>query len=257
MFEAIQSLPIYAIYFIIVFLILVSFEIGFRISYHLHGKSDLVESKTLGQISAALLGMLAFVLAFTFSMAASQNNKRKEMVLVEANALGTAYLRADLVDEIHGKELKQLLSEYVNMRLEAIDKEKRARSLERSKEIHRLLWKEVRLAAQANPNTNTSLLVQSINEVIDVHEKRVKAALRDKIPNSIWFTLIAISIIAIYTIGIESGYSGHRRLIVIIPLALAFAALIALIAELNRPQQGIYKVAQDSMISLQKSMNLD
>jgi hypothetical protein len=216
-----------------------------------------VEPKSLGQISAALLGMLAFVLAFTFSMAASQYNNRKEMVLLEANALGTAYLRADLVDELYGKEIKRLLREYVNTRLEAVHKEKRVSSLKRSIEIHRLLWKEVRLAAIDSPNTNTSLVVKAINEVIDIHEMRVKAALRDKIPNSIQFTLIVILIMAMMTIGIEAGYSGYRRLLIIIPLVLAFAALTALIGELNRPQEGIIKVGQESMISLQKSMNID
>lgn len=256
MFEAIQSLPIYTVYLMIVFLILISFEIGFRVSRHLHLKKGHVEPKTLG-LTAALLGMLAFVLAFTFSMAASQYNKRKEMVVIEANALSTAYLRADLVDELHGKEIRRLLREYVNTRLEAIDKEKRVSSLARSVELHRLVWNEVKLVAKANPNTNTALLVAAINEVIDTHEKRVKAALHDKIPNSIWLALMTISVIAMLTIGIEAGYSNHRRLMVIVPLVLAFAALITLISELNSPQEGMVKVGQESMISLQKSMNTD
>ena len=179
------------------------------------------------------------------------------MVLEEANAVGTAYLRTELVDEHYGKQIRHLLREYVDTRLEAIKKEKRQSSLDRSVEIHRLLWKEVSLVAKESPNTNTSLLVQAINEVIDIHEKRIKAALHDKIPRSIWLTLMAISAIAMLTLGIEAGYSGHRRLVVIIPLVLAFAALIALIAEVDKPQEGLIVVGQDSMISLQKSMNKD
>ncbi len=121
--EYIQSLPIYVIFFIIFLFSLVSFELGFRISKSVHLKTDPIETKTLGQISTGLLGMLAFVLAFTFSMAASQYEKRKQMVLEEANAIGTAYLRADLVDEPYANELKQLLREYVNTRLDAVKKE--------------------------------------------------------------------------------------------------------------------------------------
>jgi hypothetical protein len=255
--EYILSLPIYLIFFIIALLSLVSFELGYRISKRVHFKKDSMETKTIGQISTGLLGMLAFVLAFTFSMAASQYEKRKQMVLEEANAIGTAYLRADLIDEPYTNELKQLLREYVNTRLDAIKKENIAKGMVNSIEIHRLLWTQVRTAAKAHPNTNTSLMVQSVNEVIDMHEKRITAGLRDKIPTSIWITLFAISAMAMLTIGIELGFGDSRKLIVIMPMMFAFAALTTLIVELNRPQEGILKVGQESMISLQKSIDND
>lgn len=257
MLDYIQSLPIALIYFIITALIFLPFEIGYRISKRLYAKTDLKETKALGQISAGLLGMLAFVLAFTFSMAASQYANRKQMVLQEANAIGTAYLRADLVAEPYAKELKYLLQEYVTTRLEAVKKENLVKGLLRSVEIHRLLWLQVKSAAKTNPNTNTSLMVQSINEVIDMHENRVTAGLHDKIPTSIWITLFAISAMAMLTIGMEFGLGESRRIIVIIPMMLAFAALTTLIVELNRPQEGMIKVGQESMISLQKSMDID
>ena len=255
--DYIESLPIYLIYFIITFLIFLSIEIGYRISKRLHSKTDPKETKALGQISTGLLGMLAFVLAFTFSMAASQYANRKQMVLQEANAIGTAYLRADLVDEPYANELKHLLQEYVTIRLEAVKKDKLAKGMLRSVEIHRFLWMQVKTAAKTNPNTNTALMVQSVNEVIDMHEKRVTAGLHDKIPTSVWFTLFAISVMAMLTIGIELGFGESRRIIVILPMMFAFAALTTLIVELNRPQEGTIVIGQQSMISLQKSMNKD
>jgi hypothetical protein len=257
MSEYIQSLPIFFIFFIVALLSLMSFEIGYRISKFVHMKTESMETKTIGQISTGLLGMLAFVLAFTFSMAASQHEKRKQVVLEEANAVGTAYLRAELIDEPYADELKQLLKEYVDTRLLAVEKEHTARGIVRSNEIHQLLWKQVRTAAKTQPNTNTSLMVQSVNEIIDMHEKRVTAGLRDKIPMSIWFVLFVISVMAMLTIGIELGISGSRKLIVIVPMMLAFGALTTLIVELNRPQDGLLKVGQESMISLQKSMEKD
>jgi hypothetical protein len=256
MFASLESLPIYVLYLILVLILLISFEIGFRISRYLHLKKGFVEPKTLG-LTPALLGLLAFVLAFTFSLAASQYKKRKEMVLVEANAISTAYLRADLVDELYGREIKQLLREYVDTRLISIDQEQRVASLKRSVELHRLLWQKVRLVSKANPSTNTALLIEAINEVIDTHEKRKTAGLHERIPDSIWLTLISMSIIAIFTIGLEAGFGNHRRLIIIIPLVLAFTALITLIVELNNPQKGMVRVGQESMISLQKAINTD
>ena len=254
MLEAINSFHIIAIYLLVVFIFLTSFETGFRISRYLHLKKGVPEPKSLG-LTGALLGMLAFVLAFTFSMAASHFKKRKEMVLVETNVLGTAYLRAGLVDQPHERNIKQLLREYVNTRLEGVDPDKVDQSIERSIQIHQLLWKEVQSAAMSNPNTNTSLLIQSINEVIDTHENRLAATFQERIPDSIWITLIVISVITVLTLGLTAGFGNHRRLIVVIPLVMAYAALITLVAELDMPQKGVIKVGQEAMISLQKSIN--
>jgi hypothetical protein len=190
-------------------------------------------------------------------MAASQHKLRKEMELDEANAIGTAYLRADLIPESYGQNLKAYLREYVNLRLKAADKSYLVEGIERSEQLHPLIWKQARAAALDSATTNTALVVEAINQVIDMHEKRIMAGIRNKIPLSIWITLYAISILAMLTIGIESGFSNSRRLIIVIPMALAFAALITLIVELNRPQEGLIKVGQETMISLQKSMAPD
>lgn len=255
--EYIQSLPIFITFILIVFLILVCFEMGFQISLRTHRKPGSSIPQTMGQISAALLGMLAFVLAFTFSMAASQHNLRKEMVLEEANAVGTAYLRSDLIPPMYGEDLKSLLREYVAVRLKAANKAYTQEGIRRSEQLHPLMWQQARAAALNASNTNSALLVEAINEVIDMHEKRVTASLRNKIPASIWITLFAISFLAMAIIGIESGFSKSRRLLIVVPMVFAFAALITLIVELNRPQEGLIQVGQQSMISLQKSMALE
>jgi hypothetical protein len=179
------------------------------------------------------------------------------MVLQEANAIGTAYMREDLIEEPYANELKHLLKEYFTIRLEAVKKENIDKALLKSVEIHSLLWIQVKTVAKINPNTNTSLMVQSVNEVIDMHEKRVTAGFHDKIPRSIWITLFAISAMAMLTVGVELGLGESRRIIVILPMMFAFAALTTLIVELNRPQEGTIVIGQQSMISLQKSMNKD
>jgi len=100
---------------------------------------------------SGLLAMLAFVLAFTFAMAASQHNIRKQNILNEANIIGTAYLRADLLGERDETKVKQLLKEYVDIRVYAIvmgDKELIKDMLARSLEIHDLLWAKVSSAVK-------------------------------------------------------------------------------------------------------------
>ena len=85
-------------------------------------------------------------------------------------------------------------------------------------------------------------------------KKRVTAAIYNRIPDSIWLMLLATSILTMVTVGTQVGFSMSRRLIAIVPLALAFAALTTVILDLDRPQTGLIKVGQQAMISLQRCM---
>jgi hypothetical protein len=258
MSEFLQEMPILLSCLISALLIYIAFEIGFQISKKLLKKGKMDHPHGLGHISAGLLGMLAFVLAFTFSMASGHNDLRKKMVLEEANAISTAYLRTDLLEEENRIEMKKLLSEYVDIRVEAAEnKNKIPSTLVKSVKIHKDLWRIASAEGISNPNTNTSLVMQAVNEVIDMHERRISAGIRYRVPLSVWIALYTISIMAMIAIGVETGLGKSRRLVVIIPLILAFTALTTLIIGLNRPQEGMIKVGQESMTSLQESFKED
>ena len=252
-----DTLSISIIYIGLCLMMLIAFEIGYQINRRYIGLKDKIEPATLSPMIGGLIGVLGFLLAFTFSIATEQFSQRKQYVLEEANEIGTAYLRTDLIDSLHKNEVKQLLREYVDTRLKAVSSTNINNELIKSVELHRLLWREVSAAALAKPDENSSLMIQSINNIIDLHEKRVTAGLRNRIPISIWITLLAISFMTMITIGIKAGFTKPRGLIAVIPMILAFAALTTLIVDLNRPQKGLFKVGQQSMISVQKNMLKD
>lgn len=256
-FGLLESLPISVIYFGVAVIMLVSCEIGYQIGSRCQSRQHEEEPASLGPIVGALLGMLAFVLAFTFSMAASQHDTRKQNVVNEANAVGTAYLRADLLPDQHATELQRLLREYVDIRLQAVMGGSLDQALKRSGEIHTLLWAQASTAAEAAPSTNTALVIQSINEVIDMNEKRVTAGLRNRIPASVWIALFAITTLTMITMGVQIGFTGKRRLVAVTPLSLAFAVLVTLVVDLDRPQAGLITVSQQSLVDLQRSMARD
>jgi hypothetical protein len=249
------SLPLSGIFVGVTLLILASCEIGYQFGNRTRSNQDKEAPSSIGAMVGGLLGMLGFVLAFTFSMAASQFEIRKQNVLDEANTIGTAYLRADLIDKPHGTEVKRLLREYVDVRLQATKVNGLDAAIARSAEIHKLLWAQVSSAAVAGPNTNTSLMIQSINEVIDMHEKRLTGALRNRIPESVWIALIAITVLTMATMGMLIGFTGKRRQSAVIAVSLAFAVLVTLVVDLDSPQRGLIIVGQQSMIDLQHSMD--
>jgi hypothetical protein len=256
-FQLIESVPIIWVFLIVAALMLVFCELGYQFGLHAKTRRDKEATTSLGPMVGGLLGMLAFVLAFTFSMASSQHELRKKNVLEEASLIGTAYLRADLLEEEYEIEVKRLLRDYVDIRLAAAQGSKLEAALEESAEIHRRLWAHVSSAASEKPDTNTALVIRTINDVIDMHEKRVTGAVRNRVPISVWIALAAINALAMITLGTQVGHTGNRRLIALIPLALAFSVLVTLVVDLNRPLSGLIKVGQQSMIDLQSSMVLE
>lgn len=247
-------LPEYGTFLILTAFILLFYEIGYQLTHRYYLKETTLEPKTLGQITGGLIGMWAFVLAFTFSIVANQYQDRKKLVMDEANAIGTAFLRADLIDPNEGVSIKKQLANYVEVRLDVIKTRNLKNAIEKSLEIHKNLWSSIKSVSLPNPNVNTSLLTQSINEIIDIHEKRVTAGTRTRIPFSIWLTLFTISFLAILTLGIQAGYNQSRKVLIVIPLIMAFSSLTTLIVDLNNPQSGSIQVDQEPLISLQKSM---
>ena len=164
----------------------------------------------------ASLGLLALLLAFTFGLAASRFETRRQVFLDEVNAIGTAYLRAALLAETDRTDARRLLREYVDVRLEGVRSGKVKEAIRRSEELQASLWAKAVALGQKSPTSIViGLFIQSINEVIDLHTKRVAAGLRSRIPNIIWLVLYTITVLAMAEVGYHSGLAGKRR-----PLAI-------------------------------------
>jgi hypothetical protein len=208
----------------------------------------------LGALVGSLLAMLAFFLAFTFGMAATRFDARKQLVLEEANAIGTTYLRAELLPSEPGAEVKRLLREYVDLRLGATT-ENFHEVLRRSSEIHGRLWEQVKSLVPLNMDGELrSLFIESLNEVIDLHQSRVTVGLEQRIPGTIWFALYVLSFLSMLAVGYQVGMSGVRRLWGTPIVAAAFALVIGMIADIDRPGEGLIRVSQKPIADIRQSM---
>ena len=155
----------------------------------------------------------------------------------------------------HGRNL---LREYVEVRLRIVRDLKTYgdKGIARSEELHGLLWAQVvDLGRDDDRSVVVGLFIQSLNQVIDIHTKRVAAGLVHRIPEVIWITLFFVGILGTTVIGYRAGLSGTRGIPATLALILAFSAVMILIMDLDRPGQSMFQVSQQSMAKLLENMD--
>jgi hypothetical protein len=250
----IDHLPLWLFLPLTTVVALLSVEAGYRLGGFRRPHSPEEKESTVGSMVGATLGLLAFMLAFTFGLAGSRFEDRRQVLLSEANAIGTTYLRAAMLPEPMRTEAQNLLREYVDVRLEAVQPGKLEQAISKSEELQNKLWSVAVAATEKDRSPITGLFVESLNEVIDVHAKRVMAGVRSRVPGMIWVVLYLLAILAMLMIGYHEGLTKSRRSIAVIALVLGFSSVLYLIADLDRPVQGTLRVSQQAMIDLRRSM---
>jgi hypothetical protein len=252
---ALDRFPLWGLFVITVLVILFSIEIGFRAAHAVARRSESEQKWPLDEIEAATLSLLAFMLAFTFGLAASRFEMRKSLVMDEANALGTAYLRAGILPEPDRTEIRNLLREYLEVRVHAVRSAKVGEGIARSGLLQDRLWSEAAAVGEKNPGSIVvGLFIASLNDVIDLHTKRLTQD-RNRIPGSIWAALYVVSILGMAEVGYHAGLNTTRRTLSTIPLAIAISAVMLLIADLDRSHEGFLDVSPQPLIDLQNAWN--
>ena len=202
-------------------------------------------------LESSILGLLALMIGFTFAVALSRFEARREGVLNEANAIGTTALRARLLSAPHNQECLKLLREYVQLRLDVTQRTPSALDLKtalaRSNAIQEALWLQVKeAAAKNNGMVPTGLFIQSLNEMIDDQEKRV-IALKSSVPNIVLIVLYSIAMVASAFSGYAAGVEAQRSRAPMYVAMVLFIAVILLIQDLDRPTDGFITASQQPM----------
>ena len=252
-----DSFPLWAVYLGTVVAVLIAAEIGFQIGRSMKRREPEGGSPVTGTIVGGLLGLMAFLLAFSIGIVLNQHNGRKAMVVTEANAIGTAYLRAGFLDEPDRSASRELLEEYALVRLTgATDEEMLESALIRSAEVHGELWAIVETNVQQGEESDTmGLYVESINEVIDVASERLAAATL-RLPRLLGIVMYVAVLLSFLLVGIANSGDGKRDFFALMLFALALVAVLMIIVDLDRPQQGLLTVSQQWMEDLIQGMTL-
>ena len=237
--------------------VLVPILLGQRYGIYRKKKTEEAQHAPIGSVVGAAFGLLAFMLAITFQIAANRYDKRKELLLEEVTNIRTGYLRAGLIPEPYRTNTKKFLVEYVDLRVDLTnDLSKLSNSLSRSQQILDSLWKYTEALAEQDRSSEVyALYTTSVNDMIDSYNQRISVALQYRIPGAVLFVLFIISFVSMFVLGYQFGISGRGNLRLIILLSVIFAIVMFLILALDEPEKGLATINQKPMFSLQQQLH--
>lgn len=211
--------------------------------------------KDLDIILAATLTLLGLIIGFSFSMAISRYDQRKNYEEAEANAIGTEYVRADLLPSPDAAKVRALLRDYLAQRVlfyQSRDEHGLQKIDDLTARLQTELWSAVQLPAEAQPTPVIGLAVSGMNDVLN-SEGYTQAAWWNRIPIAAWALMMAIAICSNVLVGYAAHYvkTGIIQLL-ILPLVLSISFL--LIADIDSPRTGVIRVHPQNLISLVHSL---
>lgn len=240
-------------------LLLAACEVGFRLGRNAESRTQGIMKSQTSIAAAGILGILSLLLGFTMSMEVSRFEVRKQLVLDEANAIGTSYLRTQLLPARESAEMTDLLRLYVDIRLkygDAVDFDRLEDQGIRMQAIRLQgeFWPRAVSYARKDPNAvRTGLLLQSLNQAIDLESARWMAFL-NHVPESVIYANAVVALLAMSLVGYIFGGGGWRPIFSMCVLALAITVVLGVIIDLDRPRRGFIRVSQQPMIDLQHQL---
>jgi hypothetical protein len=238
-------------------LLLALTESGFRMGVGLHEAKDDARKAQIGGVQAAVLGMLGLLLGFTFAMAVGRYESRRQLVVQEANAIGTTYLRASFLPEPHRRAVEDLLRRYVDVRLDfyaaGTDAAKAQAAEQDATRVQRELWAHAVAAGKESPSPLTATFVGALNETIDLDATRLNT-LRAHVPGAVWLLLLAVAAAGCFASGYGTGAAGARSLLTTVLLPLLITFVITLVADLDRPRRGLIGISQQPLIDVREAL---
>lgn len=247
-----NSLPLWAVFVVTTVLFLATYEAGHALGRKRRGRG-LEETEELGSLVGAMLGILGFIIAITFGGQMTRFDAAKSSLLDEATAIYTTFLRADMLPADARDESRRMLHRYASIRTDT-GRDVYAR-VEESEALQQDLWDVAVTSASRIPEEfPRELYFESLNDMIELHEKRVTLGLSQKMPGIFWMVLYALAGLSFAVTGYHGGVSSGSR-VPMRPIAvIAFAMLVFLIADLDRQNQGTLTLDQSALLDIEKRM---
>ena len=256
--DQLYTLHPWAAYALTVAIVIGSGEIGHLIGKFLRRRAKPVASEP-STLEGAMLGLLALLIGFTFAMALSRFDARLAAVVQEANAIGTTSLRARMLPPAQANDVRKLLREYVQLRIDLFRSVPNPARLEsavrRSNALQEALWQHAMAAGAADPRSiQTGLFVQVLNEMIDQQEVRLAAA-RNHVPPVVFLMLDGVAMVTLAFSGYVGSLYRKQGPLPIAIIGLVTAVVIAIVGDLDVSQGGFITTNQLAIQDLERSLD--
>lgn len=231
--------------------------VGQRYGLHVKKRIDEVQDAPISSAVAAALGLLAFMLAFTFQIVGNRLDNRKQLLLNEISDIRTAYQCAGLVPEPIRSQTRKLVLRYIDIRVDfAYDRRNLTDVAKESTQILDSLWRfSEELAALDRSSEAFSLYMSSISNMVSLYHQRFTVTFQTGLPPTIVYVLIFVAFFSMLTLGYQFGISGKGSFPVNLLMGIAFASVIWLIFALDHPETGIIKLSRAPLLSLQQELH--
>lgn len=250
--QLLDSLPVAGVFVLFAVLALAFYEGGFIIGRWWQDREPGEQEGPTGVIVGSVLALLAFLLAVTMGMAADRFDARRAIVLSEANAIGTTYLRAGYLPEPASSDIRELLREYVPLRIRTSTSAPVQTDIQKSQVLLDQMWTIAEGVAKTTTQGDlTSTFIEALNDTIELHETRVTAG-SARVPETLVVLLYGGSILSLGLVGFGAGLTGRRSLLTAAVLIVALGAVLTIVVDLDRPLEGLIQVSQQPLIDLQQ-----
>ncbi|CAM3796306.1 hypothetical protein [Polynucleobacter arcticus] len=216
---------------------------------------DTETSADLGIIQTATLTLLGLIIGFTFSMAIARYDLRQTYEEAEANAIGTEFLRADLLPSKTAETIKGLLNEYVDQRIlfySKQDHETAKQITQRTAVIQNAMWAELLPIARTQATPTIALAISGMNDVINT-QGFTQAAWWNRIPIAAWWLMAAIAVGANVLVGFGArNFNQNIGLFMIFPIMISISFF--LIADIDSPRGGVIRIDPRNLIDLKQNI---
>ena len=252
--QLLDTLPVPLVFVAFAIVTMVCYEVGFRLGRWWQERTPGEQEGPTGMLVGSILALLAFLLAVTMGMASDRFDARRSLVLAEANAIGTAYLRAGYLPEPASSQARELLRQYVPLRIVDTDANDLQADIDQSNAILTKLWTVTEGVAKTNGSDVVAIYVESVNETIDIHESRVTAGIYARVPETVLLLLVGGAALSLGMVGYSAGLTGRRSLLSAVVLVVALGAVIMIVIDLDRPREGFIQVSQQPLLDLQQQI---
>jgi len=252
--------PVWTFFVAVALITLVPIEVGQRLGARRREKEDHEPEGPVSSVVGATLGLLGFMVALSVGATTARFDARKEAIIDGVNAIETAYRNAALLPDPHRSECRQLLRDYVDVRIKMPDlfgDPEHLKVLDTEvRKLQKSLWSHAEALAREDRSSEVyALFTSSLNEVDQLYNKRIIMGAQHRIPFLVWVVLFVVTIITMLGVGFQFGLAGSRSLIANLMLALTFSMVISLIFDLDQPGKGWVNVNQQPMSDLKERLH--